>query len=229
VVEVRASAKRGHFDFGWLKTWHTFSFGEYHDPQHMGFGTLRVINQDIVAAGQGFGMHPHRDMEIVTYVLRGALEHRDSMGNGEVLRPGEVQVMSAGSGIRHSEFNASKMESVELLQIWIHPKDRGLQPSYQQRAFAASPGLRVLVSPDGRDGSLTIRQDATVHRLLLGAGETARLEIGMGRSAWVQVVRGPLKVNGVSLEGGDGAAARDERALEMTAEREAEALVFDLG
>lgn len=236
----RPSAERGHFNFGWLDTRHTFSFGDYHDPKWMSFGPLRVINEDVVAPGAGFPMHAHHDMEIITYVLAGALEHQDSLGNRGVIRPGELQRMSAGRGIRHSEFNASRDEPVHLLQIWIEPRERGSEPGYDQRRIDGpssqlgsgdTGGLRLIASPDGRAGTMPIRQDATIRAGALpagGAGGAARLPIAPGRLAWVQVARGSVTLNGVPLVAGDGAGARDEPVLDVWATERAEVLVFDL-
>jgi quercetin 2,3-dioxygenase len=230
MLTLRRSDERAHFEHGWLDTRHTFSFGSYHDPAHMGFRALRVINEDVVAPGQGFGTHPHKDMEIITWVLEGALEHRDSMGNGEVLRPGEAQVMSAGTGISHSEFNASKNEPVHLLQIWILPSEKGLRPGYQQKIFADSPGspLALLASPDAEQGSLKIHQHARLYRLLLGAGKDAFMPLGARRAAWVQVTRGDLGVNGTQMHAGDGAAIEGGNRLTFASKQGAEALLFDL-
>jgi redox-sensitive bicupin YhaK (pirin superfamily) len=231
MMQIRRSRERGHFDHGWLNTFHTFSFGDYYDPEHVAFRSLRVLNEDVVAPDNGFPTHPHRDMEIVTYVLEGALEHRDSMGNGSVMRPGDVQRMSAGTGVRHSEYNASKSESVHLLQIWIYPERNGLKPGYEQKAFSAAEKrgqLRLVASPDGREGSVTIHQDAEVYAALLGAGETVRHELRPGRYGWVQVARGEVKLDGKDLTAGDGAALSEEKAIELTGNRDAEVLVFDL-
>jgi len=233
MIVVRKSAERGHFDHGWLETRHTFSFAGYHDPDHMGFRALRVINEDRVKPGKGFGLHGHRDMEILSYVLSGALAHRDSTGAEGVLRPGEVQRMSAGTGIRHSEFNPSREEEVHFLQIWLEPAAEGDRPSYQQKAFAEAERkgrLQLIGSPDGAHGSLLLHQDARVYATLLGLGEQVTLPLARGRHAWVQVARGKADVNGVRLAAGDGAALSDEGVLAMTgAEREpAELLAFDL-
>lgn len=231
MIQVRPSDERGRFDHGWLDTRHTFSFGDYHDPAHMGFRTLRVINEDVVAPGQGFGEHPHRDMEIITWVLSGALAHKDSLGNGESIKPGDVQRMTAGSGIEHAEFNASRTEPVHLLQIWIRPAQRGLQPGYEQKHFpleARRGRLALLVSPDAAEGSLKIHQDARLYAGLFTPGESATLAIGEKRHAWVQVARGSITLNGVALGAGDGAAISGEPALELRATSDAEVLVFDL-
>ncbi len=231
MITIRRAADRGHADHGWLDTRHTFSFAEYHDPAHMGFRALRVVNEDRVAPGKGFGTHPHRDMEIISYVLEGALEHRDSMGNGAVIRPGEVQLMSAGSGVAHSEFNHSESEQVHFLQIWILPERTGLTPGYQQRHFP--PGLRrgrfgLLASRDGREGSLTIHQDASLLSALLEPGESASRELQGGRHAWLQVARGSVEVGGVRLDAGDGAAISEEPILKVVAVEPSELLLFEL-
>ena len=231
MIRIRKADERGQFDHGWLDTRHTFSFADYRDPNHMGFRSLRVINEDRVAPGQGFGMHGHRDMEIVTYVLAGALEHRDSMGNGEVLRPGELQRMSAGTGIRHSEFNPSQTEWVHLYQIWLLPREKGLRPSYEQKAFAEDERrgvLRVVASPDGEAGSLTIQQDARLYLATLSAGQSLTHRLAPGRHAWLQLLRGEAALNGQALAAGDGAAISDEHALAVAAHGEAEVLLFDL-
>jgi hypothetical protein len=232
MITVRKARNRGHFNHGWLDTYHTFSFADYYDPEHMGFRTLRVINEDVVAPGQGFGTHPHRDMEIVTYVLEGALEHRDSMGNGSVIRPGDVQRMSAGTGITHSEFNHSKTERVHLLQIWILPETRNLQPSYEQLTFSAEEKTGVLkriASADGRGGSVTIHQNAAIYASILPPGRSVSHGLGPDRAAWVQVARGSALVNGVKLDQGDGASVVDERDVTTVGREAAEILLFDLG
>jgi redox-sensitive bicupin YhaK (pirin superfamily) len=231
MIRVRRAADRGHFDHGWLDTWHTFSFGDYYDPHQMGFRALRVINDDRVAPGAGFGMHGHRDMEIVTVVLNGALAHRDSLGHGEVLRPGEVQHMTAGTGIRHAEFNPSADAPVHLYQIWLLPDRPGLAPSYAQRAFDAA-GRRGrwqrLAAPDGADGALTIHQDASIHRATLEAGQALPYALEPGRHAWVQVLDGAITLGGESLATGDGAAVSEESRLDIRAERPSDVLLFDL-
>jgi redox-sensitive bicupin YhaK (pirin superfamily) len=232
MINVRRAAERGHFNFGWLDTQHTFSFGEYYDPRNMGFRALRVINEDHVRAGHGFPTHPHRDMEIITYVLEGALEHKDSMGNGTVITPGEVQRMSAGTGIRHSEKNSSADEDVHLLQIWIIPDEQGLTPSYEQKMFEAEEKrgrLRLIASNDGRDGSVTVHQDANLYAALLEPGEEVTHQLSPGRHAWVQVARGELELNGQLLQQGDGVAASDESKLKMKGREASEILLFDLG
>jgi redox-sensitive bicupin YhaK (pirin superfamily) len=231
MIRVRRGPDRGHFDHGWLDTYHTFSFADYYDPAQMGFRALRVMNEDRVGPGMGFGMHGHRDMEILTYVLEGALEHRDSMGNGEVLRPGEFQRMSAGTGIRHSEFNPSAAEPVHLYQIWLLPRRSGIAPSYEQKAFpeAEKRGRwRLVASPDGADGSLSIYQDARVYLAALAPGESVRHDLTAGRHAWLQVLRGRVNINGTALQAGDGLAASDERSLTIAGEETAEVMLFDL-
>ncbi len=231
MIQVRHAAQRGQTRIGWLDSRHSFSFGDYRDPNHMGFRALRVINDDRVAPGGGFGTHPHRDMEIVTYVLSGALEHRDSLGTGSVLGAGELQRMTAGTGLSHSEFNPSATEPVHFYQIWLQPKARGLAPSYEQRAFPAAQRrgtLRKVVSPTGLDGALCIQQDVEI---LLGALEkeqTVRHALAPGRHAWVQVLTGQLRLNGETLQAGDGAAVSDEAELVLSAVDQAEVMVFDL-
>ena len=231
MMRVRPSADRGHFDHGWLNTYHTFSFADFYDPGHMGFRALRVINEDWVQAGQGFGTHGHRDMEILTYVLEGALEHKDSLGNGSVLRPGEFQRMTAGTGVLHSEFNPSAAEPVHLYQIWLRPDRKGLEPGYDQRAFAAAEmhnRLRLVASPAGRDGSLTVNQDATVAVARLDDGAVVTHELAPGRHAWLQVLRGQVTAGGHDLHVGDGLAVSDEERLTVTAAGPAEVMLFDL-
>jgi len=232
MISIRRSAERGHFDFGWLDTYHTFSFGEYYDPRHMGFRTLRVINEDFVAPGAGFPTHGHRDMEIVTYVLEGGLSHRDSMGNGSTIRPGDVQRMSAGTGVRHSEFNGSEEERVHLLQIWILPSETGIKPGYEEKKFEDDEKrnrLRVVASPDGRDGSVMIHQDVEIYVALLEDGRAVSHELRPGRHAWLQVARGAVELNGrEELEQGDGAAVSGEGQITITGRGPAEVLLFDL-
>jgi len=231
MIAIRKSEDRGHANFGWLDSRHTFSFGEYYDPAHMGFRTLRVINDDLIDGGQGFGTHPHRDMEIISYVVEGALEHRDSMGNGDVIRRGDVQVMTAGSGITHSEFNPDPSTRTRLLQIWIMPEARGLKPRYDQKNFPDEEKknrLRLLVSQDGREGSLMIHQDALLFASLLDAGTRIEYSLDSGRHAWLQVVTGDVEVNGSKLGHGDGAAISDESKLVMTSGTGSEILFFDL-
>ena len=228
---IRKSEERGHFNHGWLNTYHTFSFDQYYDPRFMGFRTLRVINEDYVQAGRGFPTHGHRDMEIITYVLEGELAHKDSMGNGTVIRPGEVQRMSAGMGVRHSEANPSKEESVHLLQIWILPKEAGIEPGYEQKNFTETEKrerLRLVASPDGRDGSVTIHQDARIFASLLDNSQQVTHKLEPNRHAWVQVARGSVEVNGHTLNQGDGAAASEEKALTIIGLEPAEVLLFDL-
>jgi len=229
-MAIRRSTERGGADHGWLKTQHTFSFAHYYDRDFMGFGPLRVINQDRVEAGRGFGTHGHRNMEIVSYVVEGALEHRDSMGTGSVIRPGDVQLMSAGTGVSHSEMNHSATEGVHFLQIWILPEEGNTEPRYEQKAFpiAEDDGLRLVVSPDGRDGSLTIGQNADIYRALLPAGGSATHTVRRRRN-WVQVVRGELQVNGALLQAGDGLAVEAaEKVALMAGDSAVEALLFDL-
>jgi redox-sensitive bicupin YhaK (pirin superfamily) len=231
MLTVRKSGDRGHFDHGWLDTRHTFSFGEYDDPQHRGFRQLRVINEDRVRPGEGFPTHGHRDMEIISYVLEGAIEHKDSLGTGEVLRPGELQRMSAGTGVRHSEFNPSSTDPLHFLQIWIIPEKIGLEPSYEQKAFpvASREGkVQLLASHDGREGSLTLHQDVSLLGALLGPKQTLEVPLAPGRHGWIQVARGQVEVNGVALSEGDGAAVSDERLLRLTGQKTAELLIFDL-
>jgi redox-sensitive bicupin YhaK (pirin superfamily) len=231
MLTIRKAEERGHVNHGWLDTWHTFSFADYHDPAEMGYGALRVINDDKVEPGQGFGMHGHRDMEIITYVLEGALEHKDSMGNGSVIRPGNVQRMSAGTGVRHSEFNPSREERVHLLQIWIEPKFTGVRPGYEEKEFgpAEKTGrLRLIASPDGREGSVTIHQDALVYAALLDGKDAVTHALAPGRRAYVHVARGALKLNGVDLKGGDGVKITGESKLEVGGAKQAELLLFDL-
>lgn len=227
MIEIRRSKDRGHAEHGWLDSHHTFSFAEYLDPRFMGHGHLRVINEDRVEPGRGFGTHGHRNMEIVSYVIDGALGHRDTIGTGSVIRPGEVQLMSAGRGVSHSEMNASRTDPVHFLQIWVLPREGNTQPRYAQHDFGSDPGLRLVVSPDGRDGSLTIGQDTDIWRALLPAGTSERLTLRRARG-WVQVVSGTLDVNGVRLYPGDGAALEDVRELALEAHDAVNALIFDL-
>ena len=231
MLTVRKAEERGHVNHGWLDTWHTFSFADYHDPAEMGYGALRVINDDKVEPGQGFGTHGHRDMEIITYVLEGALEHKDSMGNGSVIRPGNVQRMSAGTGVRHSEFNPSREERVHLLQIWIEPKFTGVRPGYEEKEFSPTEKtgrLRLIASPDGREGSVTIHQDAFVYAALLDGKDAVAHALAPGRRAYVHVARGALKLNGIELKGGDGVKISGENELKFSGARQAELLFFDL-
>ena len=231
MIQIRKAGERGHANHGWLDTWHSFSFADYFDPQHMGFSVLRVINDDRIAPGAGFPTHVHRDMEIITYLLQGALEHKDSMGNGSVIRPGEIQRMSAGSGISHSEFNASKNEEAHLLQIWIEPKERGITPGYEQKSLAAAgkaSSLNLLASPDGQDGSVTIHQDARLYAALLQEHEELAYSMPTGRRVYIHLARGKLKLNGLDLEAGDGAKIWDENINILSAAAGSEALLFDL-
>ena len=231
MMTLRKAAERGHANHGWLDSHHTFSFADYYDPKHMGFRALRVINDDRVAAGKGFGAHPHRDMEIISYVLEGALAHKDSTGTGEVIKPGDVQRMSAGTGVVHSEFNASKTDEVHFLQIWLMPNQRGIAPGYEQKTFSEADTrgkLRLVASPDAADGSLTIHTDARVYAGRFAAGEHAELALADKHGAWVHVARGTVKVNGHEVGEGDGVALEDERAVRIDGVADAELLVFDL-
>lgn len=231
MITLRRSNERGHADHGWLDTYHTFSFAHYHDPAHMGFRHLRVLNDDRVAPAQGFGTHGHRDMEIVTVVLEGALAHRDSMGNGSVLRPGDIQRMSAGKGVTHSEFNASDSESLHLLQIWILPRTHGDVPGYEEKHFepaGLADRLRLIVSPDGREGSLRIHQDAEIYLGRLEAGSSVTHALRPGRHAWVHIATGHAVVNGEELEAGDAVALSDEAQVTIAASDATQVLVFDL-
>ncbi len=231
MITLRNAEARGHFDHGWLDTRHTFSFADYHDPDHMGFRGLRVINEDRVQPGEGFPTHGHRDMEIISYVLAGALEHKDSMGTGSVIRPGDVQRMSAGTGVLHSEYNHSPHEAVHFLQIWILPHARELAPSYEQTHFPEAEKrarLRLIASPDGQEGSVTIHHDARVYATVLDPGQSVTHPLAPGRHAWVQVARGAVTLNGIALGRGDGAAASRETTLTLTGTAPAEFLVFDL-
>jgi quercetin 2,3-dioxygenase len=232
MIMLRRSADRGHFDHGWLDTYHTFSFGDYLDPRQMGFRTLRVINEDRVKPGAGFGMHGHRDMEIITLVLAGQLEHKDSLGTGSIIRPGELQRMTAGTGIMHSEFNPSPTEPVHLLQIWVMPRKRGLKPEYEQRPFppAGRAGRWQLVaSEDGRDGSLTIHQNARMALASLAEGQTLDYEFAPGRYGWLQVIYGEINADDETLAAGDGAGLIEESKLHLTARQASDVLLFDLG
>lgn len=232
MITVRPSQARGVANFGWLDSRHTFSFGNYYDPEHMGFASLRVINEDKVESGQGFATHGHRDMEIVTYILEGALEHKDSIGNGSVIRPGDVQRMSAGTGILHSEFNPSDVDYVHLLQIWILPERRGLEPSYEQKYFSnadKSGMLKLIGSRDGRDGSVTIHQDVNLYAAVLQDGESVMHPIAPNRAIWVQVAKGAIQLNGQPLYAGDGAAIAEETALMLQGASDvSEVLLFDM-
>jgi len=232
MIQIRPAKERGHANHGWLDTYHTFSFSDYFDPKNMGFRSLRVINEDRVSGGYGFPAHPHQDMEIITYVLDGSLEHKDSMGTGSTIRPGEVQKMSAGTGIRHSEFNPSKTEAVHLLQIWILPEKKGLKPMYEQKAIPAEEKkgkLRLVGSPEGGDGKVTIYQDAKLYATELTPGDSVQHELESGRYAWVQVARGKISLNGKTLQAGDGAAVTNEQKLELAGVGDkSEVLLFDL-
>ena len=231
MITLRRSQERGYADHGWLKSFHSFSFADYHDPAQMGFGPLRVINEDRVAPGTGFGTHGHRDMEIISYVLEGELAHRDSMGNGSVIRPGDVQRMSAGSGVRHSEFNHAQDRTTHFLQIWIEPNVTGIAPSYEEKRFSDADKqgrLRLVASPDGADGSVRIHQDAIVYAGLFDGDEAAKLEITAGRRVYVHVARGELAVNGHRLVAGDAAKLTGEQHLSLDGGRASEVLVFDL-
>ena len=227
---IRKANERGHAEHGWLDTYHTFSFADYHDPRWMGFRSLRVLNDDLVMPGMGFGAHPHRDMEIITWVLSGALEHKDSMGNGRVIRAGDVQYMAAGTGIEHSEFNPSDDEAVRLLQIWIRPDRKGVTPRYAEKSLAGAPAgvLNLVASRSGRDGSIAIPQDADVWMAKLMAGDRITHDQAPRRHAWVHVAEGEVALNGHSLAGGDGVGISEERAVELTARHEAKVLLFDL-
>jgi redox-sensitive bicupin YhaK (pirin superfamily) len=231
MITIRKSEERGHFNFGWLDTYHTFSFDQYYDPAHLHFRSLRVINEDRVAPGQGFPTHSHRDMEIITYILSGALAHRDSMGNGSVISPGDVQRMTAGTGVSHSEYNPSESEAVHLLQIWILPNARNLPPGYEQKTFTDEERrgkLRLIASENGAEGSVTIHQDARVYATLLDAGLRVNHELDTNRYGWIQVARGSVRLNDVDLKAGDGAAASNESVLKLSAVEAAELLLFDL-
>lgn len=231
MIQIRKAEQRGRADHGWLNTYHTFSFASYDDPAHMGFRSLRVMNEDRVAAGKGFGTHPHRDMEIVSYVLEGALEHKDSMGNGEVLRPGEFQRITAGTGITHSEFNPSKEEPTHFYQIWLLPESNGLPPGYEQKRFdddRMRNALRLVASRDGKGGSLTIHQDARIYLSKLDADKTVEFAIAPGRHTWLQVLRGGVTLNGQAMQTSDGASVSDEATLTIGAKSDAEIMLFDL-
>ena len=231
MISIRKSQERGHANHDWLESYHTFSFADYHDPAHVRFSALRVINEDRVAPGGGFGTHPHRDMEIISYVLDGALEHKDSMGNGSVIRPGDVQRMSAGTGVTHSEYNHSEKELVHFLQIWILPQRTGLPPSYEQISVPDEEKrgrLRLIAAGKGQDGAVTLHQDVELYASMLDAGESVSHDLQPGRSAWAQVARGRVTVNGHRLEAGDGLALKDEPRLDIRGEGKAEVLLFDL-
>lgn len=231
MIALRKSNDRGHADHGWLDTHHTFSFANYYDPQFMGFRDLRVINEDRVAPGKGFGTHSHRDMEILSYVISGGLAHRDSMGNGETIKPNEWQHMSAGTGVRHSEFNASETDPVHFLQIWLLPQRENITPNYEQKMFAPKEKtgrLKLVASPDARDGSLKIYQNVSLYNSVLPAGERLEHKLESGRHAWIQVIKGELDLNNVKMEAGDGAAVSNEESLTLKANQESEFLLFDL-
>jgi redox-sensitive bicupin YhaK (pirin superfamily) len=231
MITLRPAKERGGGDHGWLNTRHTFSFSDYYDPRHMGFRDLRVINEDRVAPGRGFGTHGHQDMEILSYVVSGGLEHQDSMGNGEVIRPHEWQRMSAGTGVRHSEANASPTEPVHFYQIWILPEAEGITPGYEQRLFAPEDKigkLKLVASRDGREGSLKIHQDVSVYNAILKSGDEAEHQLGAGRHAWLQVIKGAVGLNGNRLSAGDGAAVSEETSLRVSASEDAEIMLFDL-
>jgi hypothetical protein len=230
-INVRRSAGRGHANHGWLETYHSFSFADYHDPAHVGFRSLRVINQDTVAPGAGFPPHPHRDMEIFSYVVSGAIAHKDSIGNGRELKPGQIQLMGTGSGVTHSEFNPSKTDPLHLLQIWITPRTRGLEPGYTEwhpTAESESQSKVLVISPDGRDGSATIHQDADVYRIRINAGETFSHDLASGRGLWLQLITGSLTAGGTTLHPGDAASTESAGSIRFTAKDDSEALLFDL-
>ena len=231
MIRIRKARDRGHFNFGWLDTYHTFSFGDYYDPSFMGFRSLRVINEDFVHAGRGFPKHSHRDMEIITYILEGGLEHRDSMGNGSVIRPGDVQRMTSGTGVSHSEANPSAENSVHLLQIWIIPQERGLTPGYEQKFFSDEQkqgSLCLIASAEGRDGSVMVNQDVSVYGAVVDNGQAVNHQLAPNRHAWIQVARGGVVVNGEKLDQGDGAAISGESKLTITGQNRAEILLFDM-
>ncbi|MBE5212756.1 MULTISPECIES: pirin family protein [Pectobacterium] len=228
MIYLRQAQDRGHANHGWLDSWHTFSFADYYDPDFMGFSALRVINEDVIEGGQGFGTHPHKDMEILTYVLSGAVEHQDSMGNKEQVPAGEFQIMSAGTGIRHSEYNASKDEPLHLYQIWIIPEKTGLTPRYEQKRFDVQQGRQLVLSPDAREGSLKVFQDMTLWRWALKAQEQSVYPIQADRRVWVQVVRGTVEINGQKAEASDAFAVWDETAISVHASEDSEILLFDL-
>jgi redox-sensitive bicupin YhaK (pirin superfamily) len=228
MIYVRKAEERGHANHGWLDSWHTFSFASYHDANFMGFSALRVINEDVIDGGQGFGTHPHKDMEILTYVLSGTVEHQDSMGNKEQIPAGEFQIMSAGTGVRHSEYNASESEPLHLYQIWIIPERTGIEPRYDQRRFPDVQGRQLVLSPDAREGSLKVWQDMTLSRWVLAAGEQDNVAIDAGRRIWIQVVKGDVTVNGNAITTSDALAIWDESALTIEASSAAEVLLFDL-
>lgn len=228
MIFLRAANDRGHANHGWLDSWHTFSFADYYDAKYMGFSALRVINEDRIAQGKGFGTHPHKDMEILTYVLDGTVEHQDSMGNKEQIHAGEFQIMSAGTGVRHSEYNGRDDQALHLYQIWIIPQQTGLAPRYEQRRFDAPQGRQLVLSPDARDGSLKVFQDMTLSRWALTGGQQETLAVAPGRRVWIQVVRGELDINGQPAGASDALAVWDEAALTLKAGRDSEILIFDL-
>ncbi|KFD22272.1 MULTISPECIES: pirin family protein [Tatumella] len=228
MIYLRKAEDRGHAQHGWLKSWHTFSFANYYDPDFMGFSALRVINEDIIAPGQGFGTHPHKDMEILTYVLSGTVEHQDSMGNKEQIPAGEFQIMSAGTGVRHSEYNPSATEPLHLYQIWIIPQRAGVEPRYEQKRFDDPRGRQWVLTPDGREDSLKVWQDMTLSRQVVPAGETQHISLDSGRNYWVQVVKGKLAINDQLMKASDALALTEESSLTLQAEEDAEVLIFDL-
>ncbi|EPX1410984.1 pirin family protein [Cronobacter sakazakii] len=228
MIYLRKAQDRGHANHGWLDSWHTFSFANYYDPNFMGFSALRVINDDVIDAGQGFGTHPHKDMEILTYVLEGAVEHQDSMGNKEQVPAGEFQIMSAGTGVRHSEYNPSATERLRLYQIWIIPSENGIEPCYEQRRFDAAQGRQLVLSPDARDGSLKVHQDMELSRWALLNGEDGEYAPAAGRRVWIQVVKGDVTINGTRATTSDGLAIWDEATLAIHADSDSEILLFDL-
>jgi redox-sensitive bicupin YhaK (pirin superfamily) len=230
MMKIRKANERGHANHGWLDTYHTFSFADYHDPQWMGYRSLRVINDDLVLPGVGFGKHPHHDMEIISYVMSGAVEHKDSMGNGRVIRAGEFQYMAAGTGVEHSESNPSKTEALRALQIWIQPDAKGVKPRYEEKNFANAPTgkFNLVASKSGRDGSIAIHQDADLSFAKLEAGQKVAQALAKGRHAWVHIAEGEVKVNGKKLSGGDAAAIDNESAIELVAEKPSQVLLFDL-
>jgi redox-sensitive bicupin YhaK (pirin superfamily) len=230
MMKIRKANERGHAEHGWLDSYHTFSFADHYDPQWMGYRSLRVINDDLVMPGMGFGMHPHRDMEIISYVLSGAIEHKDSMGNGRVIRAGEFQYMAAGTGVQHSEFNPSKTEPLRLLQIWIQPDTKGVKPRYAEKNFSNTPPgkLNLVASKSGRDGSIAIHQDADLSFAKLDAGQKVAQPLAKGRHAWVHIAEGEVKLNGKTLSGGDAAAIDNESAIELVGVKPSQVLLFDL-
>ena len=230
MMKIRKSNERGYAEHGWLDTYHTFSFANYYDPQWMGYRSLRVINDDLVMPNMGFGTHPHRDMEIITYILSGSLQHKDSMGNGRVIQTGEVQYMAAGSGVQHSEFNPAKDEAVHLLQIWIQPDQKGVKPRYAEKSFtnAETGKLHLVTSKTGRNDSIAIHQDADLWLAKLNPGETVSHQLNSGRHAWVHVAKGEVTLNGQTLSGGDAAAIDDSSALQLSANKPSQVLLFDL-